>query len=433
MEEECLEKFRDSVVKLILWLANVDPERKLEFKDRKLYEKLSTLSMNAKKLFVKCLLGESIDGAKEWINIFNEELKRAATAIGALGWLFSKEFRSFIEDPEAHLIKKLFIYFHDVLRGRISLEEFEEKGRAAIKTSLRTNLRSLYQNWGLAAILEVLGKKFNARILYPEHKYVSLERSGKQRTGIIPPNIILKLSNGGELSFFLEAPRPVSWADTHDLQRVWKLYTTLRPDLLIYGGRMMNILDLSSEPPIKRPNIILEFKELEDWYVRIRDLRGPFIKRLSAEEWRSRWVRGLWEGLADVLGVKREVLEESRKIPATALRVPETKLIQLYKAVYKPDKMLLVCRTKLPENIASELESNGIAVYHNIGFNSSALEPVANEIVQFSKKVGPMFITSTEIKEILGIDNVDELKLLETLKKFLKTKKREFKKLLDMG
>ncbi|RLG89256.1 MAG: hypothetical protein DRO15_00900 [Thermoprotei archaeon] len=414
-----------------MWLANVDPERKLEFKDRKLYEQLSSLSMEAKKLFVECLLKESLNEAREWIDLFNKELERAAKAIGAIGWLFSKEFRSFLVDPEAHLIKKLFIYFHDVLRGRISLEEFEEKGRAAIRTSLRTNMRSLYQNWGLAAILESLGRNYNAKILYPEHKYVSLERSGKQRTGTIPPNIILKLSNGGELSFFLEAPRPVSWADTHDLQRVWKLYTTLRPDLLIYGGRIMNILDLSSEPPIKRPNIVLEFKELEDWYVRIRDLRGPFIKRLSAEEWRSRWVRGLWEGLADVLGVKREVLEEDKKLPATALRVHETKLIQLYKAVYKPDKMLLVCRAKMPENIASELESVGIIVYHDVGFDASALEPVADEIARFSKRVEPVYITSTEIRKILGIDRVDESKLLEALVKFLKMKREEFKRFLE--
>lgn len=414
-----------------MWLANVDPERKLEFKDRKLYEQLSSLSMEAKKLFVECLLKESLNEAREWIDLFNKELERAAKAIGAIGWLFSKEFRSFLVDPEAHLIKKLFIYFHDVLRGRISLEEFEEKGRAAIRTSLRTNMRSLYQNWGLAAILESLGRNYNAKILYPEHKYVSLERSGKQRTGTIPPNIILKLSNGGELSFFLEAPRPVSWADTHDLQRVWKLYTTLRPDLLIYGGRIMNILDLSSEPPIKRPNIVLEFKELEDWYVRIRDLRGPFIKRLSAEEWRSRWVRGLWEGLADVLGVKREVLEEDKKLPAAALRVHETKLIQLYKAVYKPDKMLLVCRAKMPENIASELESVGIIVYHDVGFDASALEPVADEIARFSKRVEPVYITSTEIRKILGIDRVDESKLLEALVKFLKMKREEFKRFLE--
>lgn len=57
---------------------------------------------------------------------------------------------------------------------------------------------------------------------------------------------------------------------------------------MIYSGKVLDAVDPGLSPPIKRPNIVVEFKELEDWYVRVRDLRGYFRRPLTAEEWRFR-------------------------------------------------------------------------------------------------------------------------------------------------
>jgi hypothetical protein len=90
-----------------------------------------------------------------------------------------------------------------------------------------------------------------------------LERSGRQRLASIPPDAIIETGYGA-LSFFLEAPRLIAWEDTGDLRRAWKLYKAMRLDILVYGGRIMNILDEGDDPPIRRPDVIIKCKELED-------------------------------------------------------------------------------------------------------------------------------------------------------------------------
>ncbi len=416
--------FQEILEELTEWLDKIDPERKLELRDPRLYEELSARSLEARRAYARSVAGDELLVAREWIKLFTAELQRASTVLGVKGWLFSKEFKSFLEDPEIHLAKKLFIYFHDLLRRHLSLEEFEAKARAAVNTSLRTNMRSLYQNWCFTVILEELSENHHGRLVYPEHGYLSFERSGKQRTGTIPPNAVLRIDRG-ELSFYLEAPRPVSWADSYDLKRVWKLYTTLRPDLMIYGGRVLNILELASEPPIKKPNIIVEFKELEDWYTRVRDLRGPFAKKLSAEEWRSRWFRGLWEGLADVLGVRKEELAESKQLPSSALRVKEPRIIMLYKKVYSPDTMILICRARTPEDVVSELESSGIKVYDGVGFDRKALEPVAQDIARYARRAGGAVITAEDIRAATGIQECSDEALVAAALEILRRHRDE--------
>ncbi|MEB3773758.1 MAG: hypothetical protein GSR86_02370, partial [Desulfurococcales archaeon] len=251
-----------------------------------------------------------IDSIYKWITRFLETARTAADLLGAHGWLLPKELKSFIGSPEDHLRKKLFQYTLDLGRGRLGVGEYLSKARSAITTSIRTNMRSIYQYWAFSAILVNLAR-LGARIIYPEHGYILIERTGRQRSGGIPPNLILRLP-GGEVSFFLEAPRPVGWGDGRDLRRTWRLYTSLRPDMLVYGGRVMDIVDMDGEgPPIKRPDIVVEFKELEDWFNRVRYLKGPITRPLTAEEWFNRWLDGLWEGLSEVLGVSRGQVQGS--------------------------------------------------------------------------------------------------------------------------
>jgi len=86
--------------------------------------------------------------------------------------------------------------------------------------------------------------------------------------------------------------------------------------MMIYKGFYIDIVDLKGEIPIKRPNYVIEFKELDDWWKRWRYLKG--YKPLSGNEWRARWIKGLYEGLAEVLGATRkdeipEFVEEKGK------------------------------------------------------------------------------------------------------------------------
>lgn len=324
---------------------------------------------------VREVAGPEIPRALEWIKHFHSVVEQLSATLGVKGVVFPKELRSFVEDPEAHLRKKLFIYAHDLARGRLTPGEFYEKASAAIKTSLLTNARTLYQSWVYAALVLHLAKR-GFRLAYPDDLHLHLERSGRQRTGSIPPNAVL--SDGYRaVSLFLEAPRPVGWEDSGDLARAWKLYVALRPDILAYGGRVLNIVVQDGDLPVLRPGVIIECKELEDWYLRARELKGPIVKPLSAEEWRERWISGLYAGLAEVLDIKvSEVAAKLRERRGLRLRDPQ--IVVLYKRFYEPRVMVLVSRAAVPDDVKRWLEGEGVRVVDKVGFDASALAPVAD-------------------------------------------------------
>lgn len=336
--------------------------------------------------FIDCAVGdEPITEARNWIKVFKNLLNEVSRKYGFVGVLFSREFGSFIEDPYNHLRKKLFIYTHDLLRGRLKPEDYGPKAIAALRTSLKTNLRTLYQNWVFLGIVDNLYRD-GVHVLFPEHNVLSLERSGKQKLKWIPPNFVVDIPGKGSLSFFIEAPRPLAWEDTSDLRESWKLYTALRPDMMVYGGKVMDILDRNSNPPVKKPDLIIECKELIDWYVRVRDVRGPLARPLTAEEWRNLWIQGLWDGLAEVLGVSRkEAIEQVRE--RKSIRLDEVKVVELYKSVYNPREMILVSRYNVPDEVRNELESHDIIVYDNIGFDHRKLAVVAEHVLRYAKPV----------------------------------------------
>jgi hypothetical protein len=122
---------------------------------------------------------------------------------------------------------------------------------------------------------------------------------------------------------------------------------------------------------------------LPDWYKRVRDVKGPLAKPLSAEEWRSRWIEGLWDGLADVLGVsRREAMEKlsSRR----GVRLNEVKVVELYYSVYSPRDMILVSKHRVPSEIRRELEAHNVRVVDGIGFKHEKLKRVAEEILGYA-------------------------------------------------
>ena len=353
-----------------------------------------------------------VEEARLWIRELEECVSSLREKLGVDGVLYTRELGSFLADPLAHLKKKIFIYTFDLLSGKMDIEVFERKASAAVRTSFRTNMRSIYQTWVFLKLLDILSSYGPSRLLYPEHGHLHVERSGRQRLGFIPPNCVVQVPPG-VLSFFIEVPRPVAWEDTHDLAKVWKFYVALRPDMMVYGGKVMDIADPSRDPPVKRPDFIVECKELADWYERVRDLRGRFSKPLSAVEWRFLWLKGLWDGLAAAMGVgRKEVIRMLRE--EKAVRLKEPRLVQLYKNVYKPGKMALVSRAPLPGEVRDELEGSGILIYDGVGFRGDKLEELALELASIAKPVGPGDFLS-EVAELLGLRGIDRGLLREAL------------------
>lgn len=356
--------------------------------------------------FVDSIMGEKIKRYRDWIENFQKTMETAKEKLGIKDFILSKEMRSFLEDPRRHLVKKLFLYFHDLIRGNMSPEEFVTKGRQAINSSFGSNLRSIYQLWGLLSLMLLLYER-GFRIAYPEHKVINLDRMGMQKAGSIPPNVIMEDVLGRSFSFFIEAPRPIGWEDGSDLERVWKLYSTLRPDMLIYKGFVTDIVDLSGDIPIKRPNYIVEFKELDEWWKRWRYLKG--YKPFTVNEWRARWIKGLYEGLAEVLGKKPEDLPKFEE--GEVKRIKEYKIIELYINVYHPDLGVLVSRTEVGDEVKKELKN--VMVIDNVRFESEKLEPLMEEMTSGIK------VDKVDIKELAYKYVLDHY---EDFKKWLREK-----------
>jgi len=335
--------------------------------------------------FVKTHAAEGLLEARAWIRMFKSAMERAVRLLGAQGVLLPRELRSFINDPQRHLVKKLFNYAYEYARGKMSYEEFKKTAEAAIRTSIRSNMRSIYEGWVFLTIAALVAEKAKARLVFPEHSFILLERSGRQRGGRIPPNIVVRVEGRGYVSLFLEAPRPIGWGDSRDLTRIWKLYVALRPDIIVYRGVVLNILRPQQDPPILRPDLIIECKELSDWFVRSREVRGPLAAPMTAEEWRSRWLRGLWTGLSDILGFKtpEEAYKEVRK--RRGVRLTEPQIVKLYVKLYQPTRgAILVSREKVPREIKRDLEESMIRVIDGVGFNSEKLRPVAEEVLSLA-------------------------------------------------
>ena len=375
--------WRDAFNRLVEFLDEYDKDRKFDFSGR-LRGRFEKLENGVMESIIFEATGSLIPTARVWIRKFRKSLYEMVRVSGVKEVLMTRELRSFISNPENHLKKKIMFYLHDALRNVISIEEFEEKAFAAVKTSIRTNMRTIYQDWVYINIVTLITYE-GGGIVYPENLIFSLERSGAQRVGWIPPNVILRIPSYGYISMFIEAPRPIGWGDSKELKKIWKLYTTLRPDMMIRGGKVLNILDLSSDPPVKRPDAIIEVKELSDWFDRAREVRGPFAEPLTVEKWRSMWIEGLWDGLAGILGVERKSNRDNgdRK---KVRRLKDVDIVKLYQAVYRPKIMIVVTRKRTPSKIRKELESSNIIVVDNVGFNRNNLRYVVELLKRIARK-----------------------------------------------
>ncbi len=389
--------------------------------------KLSQATEELREKFIYCILSEDqIEEAKLWIDKLLSKIEDLKKSAGIKGVTFAKELRSFLEDPLLHLKKKIFVYTFDLLSGNLRIADYIMKAGAAIRTSLRTNMRSIYQTWVFLVLIDQLVKD-HGRIVYPEHGYIYVERNRRQTLGMLLPNCIVEFNHGKRLSFFIEVPRPLSWEDSSDLAKVWKFYVALRPDFMVYSGTEMNIAMPERTPPVKRPNVIIECKELEDWYKRTRDLRGWWTKAISAEHWRLLWLRGLWQGLAEAMGIKtKEELIKTITEERKGLRVKEYRLVQIYKKFYNPDVMLLITRTALPKEIKEDIEKAGLVTFDDIGFNEDRLTEAVDLLKKFGRKEVSQRTITDLIREKYNLGEIDDQLIEQAIMRLIDRHLNEF-------
>lgn len=374
---------------------------------------------------------EYINKAQASVKELSSLLNEAIPNMGGRGWLLPRETSDFSKNPLEHLKKKILLYTYDLLRRKLAVVDYASKVRSAVNSSMRSNMRTVYEIWVLASILRHL-QRYSTRIVYPEHGFVHFDRYGKQKAGTMPPNLVIDIPGKGMLSFYLEAPRPLGWRDFKDLKVVWRYYTSLRPDIMIYPGLVLDIVDMSSSNiPIIKPEIIIECKELEDWFIRARELKGPVNPSLSFDEWFKRWLSGLWTGLADVLGVDSSVVKDVAEGKRKGVRVTETQLVKFYRSFYKPSYFYLVSSPRLPEYVKKELEEDGIVVFDNAKIGCrDCLEDLAKEVLDHARPVSTDSILSeiNALKQALlqrGV-NIDEYSLTRLAFKFALRKLDEF-------
>ncbi|MEM4850978.1 MAG: hypothetical protein QXT15_02385 [Desulfurococcaceae archaeon] len=408
--------------------VKVLPGARLSFRDATCEEELDGFRECAVLSFITV---EAIERAKFAVKELSNLLGEVIPGIGGRGWLLPRETGDFSKDPLEHLKKKILLYTYDLLRRKLSLEDYASKVRSAVNSSMRSNMRTVYEVWVLASILKHF-IKYSARIVYPEHGFVHFDRHGKQKTGIMPPNLVVEVPGKGMLSFYLEAPRPLGWRDFKDLKQVWKFYTSLRPDIMIYSGLVLDIVDTSSSDiPVLRPEVIVECKELEDWFIRTRELKGPVNPTLTFDEWFKRWLSGLWTGLADVLGVDSSVVKEIVEGRRRGGRVAETQLVKFYKSIYKPKHFYLVSSPRLPEYIKSELEMDGVTVFDNARIGCvDCLGDLAEEVLKHTRPVNTSNVITelSELKRALMQKGlfVDDTSLTRLVFKFALKRAEEF-------
>jgi hypothetical protein len=173
----------------------------------------------------------------------------------------------------------------------------------------------------------------------------------------------------------------------------------MRPDILVYSGKIMNILNEENDPPIRRPDVIIECKELENWHKRIRELKRC-DKPLSAEEWRWMWLQGLWRGLRKELGAR--IRPEGIQVDQDErMRLRELELVKMYMRLYRPREMLLITRCGTPEDVKRDLELEGIRVIDNVQFDRARLANVSRNLLNYAEPVEDIIILRGELARLI--------------------------------
>ena len=256
----------------------------------------------------------------------------------------SRAFSSFLQSPREHVKHIIVPKIRRAVRRRVDPSRFYRLINLTVKKCIDTNCRILFQNFVVLSMLYNL-YSFDVEFVYPNGSWFHLDRKGHQHGGVIPPNFIIRV-NDGYFSFFLEAPRPVEWSLPLKSGEPLPLHAAPRPDILIYRGWVENIIDKSSTSIIKPPNFIIECKEVDGW----------------------------WKSTRLSKGIKHITNGEIENVDAFSV-------IELYYELYKPEKIILVSKVKVPRGVKYKLSLRGVETIDNIRLNPIAVGRIVELIL----------------------------------------------------
>lgn len=255
----------------------------------------------------------------------------------------SRAFGSFLADPRGHVRSVILPKIRRFVRRGVNSTRFYRLINLTVKKCIDTNGRILFQNFVVLSILYNL-HDHDVRIVYPNGSWIHLDRRGHQHGGVIPPNFVVRV-DGRLLSFFLEAPRPVEWSLPLKSGEPLPLHAAPRPDILIYRGWIENIIG-DSNFIIKPPNLIIECKEIDGWWKSTRSSKG--VKHITNGEIES---------------------------------VDAFNVMELYYELYRPDKIVLVSKVRVPRGVKYKLSLRGVETVDNVSLNPISMKRIVDLIL----------------------------------------------------
>ena len=317
-----------SARRLIDFVGNY-PEVEHETRRGKDFERLKT---DLERSFLECEFSREIHQVREEISQYRRICRRVEEVYGIEGIFHSKMFARFLKDYLKHIGSKLPVL--DLARKRVTLESFEKTGLQGVKRSIQTNLRTLYQNFALLSILVNFSPR-EPEIIFPHHDYIDLRRRARGEKKL-KPNFIID-ANGKKYSFFVEGLLGFSGGP--------------RPDIMVYTRYIEDIRRPNEVGRIVPPDIIVECKEVQEWYKRERSSR--------IDSW--------WAEFYQRAG---------GTVRKNKVSVNELQIIKVYKEIYQPKEMFLVSKVDVPLQIKESLEEDGIKVIKNTSFIENRLNEI---------------------------------------------------------
>lgn len=304
-----------------------------------LYKELSRLTSFDESLyrkFAEVYLEENfkndIDSIRSYTFVYNDLCDDVKVILDAPYIFHTRNFSSFLEDPLKHMIKVFISKSHTLINGNVDINKFKFIINLTIKKCIDTNLKCLFQNF-VALSIPYLLHDHDIKFLYPKNKWIMLSRKGIQSNDSLPPNYVLEVDNN-RFSFFIEAPRPIDWSRRVRKGSKIPLNAAPRPDIMVYRGFVKNILVSSSPTIIKRPNLVIECKEVDGWWKKTRFSKG--IMNLTNGE------------LEDVDAVD---------------------VIDVYLSLYKPKKIFIVSKVDVPRGVKYKLSLRGVETIDDTDLN----------------------------------------------------------------
>jgi len=301
--------------------------------------------------YIKEFFEDEIEVIRKYIYTYDDFCEDVKEILNSPYIIHSKQLSSFLEDPKEHIIKTLVSKSYKLILDGVNIEQFNSIINLTVKKCMESNLKLIFQNFVALSIPYNL-HSHEINIIYPNNKWIILSRKGFQNNHSLSPNYVLEI-DGERFSFFIEAPRPIERSKRVKRGSKIPLNAAPRPDIMIYHRWVRNILPRRSSSRsmkmlIKRPLIIVECKETEGWWKKIRFSKG---------------IRNLTNGDMNNVG---------------ALDV-----IDVYLSLYKPKKMFVVSKVKVPRGVKYRLSLRGISTIDDTDFNPFKLSPLSNYILDF--------------------------------------------------